>query len=260
MPPSPTKEGIQRILHLLEPPARLAGTVASGFGRGSKLLGYPTANITSESPAVARFLETAETGVYLGFAQVRYPDGHPTPQADLEVHPTALSVGVNPSFDDVKEKLVEAYIMHEFSADFYGSELRLLVLGRFRPEYPFESIEQLKAEMKIDCDFTTQELSTDKLRKYREDALFRDDDTPTTVTPSNSGRKLCPVRELSAGMFYSLLWPLGLLDAATGTVFCDLSEAKPVYNSTAFGMMLRKQHSVATRFMEEYYEKSSYPP
>ncbi|KAF4690337.1 hypothetical protein FOZ60_000308 [Perkinsus olseni] len=185
MPPSPTKEGIQRILHLLEPPARLTGTVASGFGRGSKLLGYPTANITSESPAVARFLETAETGVYLGFAQVRYPDGHPIPQADLEVHPTALSVGVNPSFDDVKEKLVEAYIMHEFSADFYGSELRLLVLGRFRPEYPFESIEQLKAEMKIDCDFTTQELSTDRLRKYREDALFRDDDTPTTVTPSS---------------------------------------------------------------------------
>ncbi|KAF4669303.1 alpha 1,2-mannosyltransferase 2.4.1 [Perkinsus olseni] len=43
-------------------------------------------------------------------------------------------------------------------------------------------------------------------------------------------------------------------------VFCDLSEAKPVYNSTAFGMMLRKQHSVALRFMEEYYEKSSYPP
>ncbi|KAF4690336.1 alpha 1,2-mannosyltransferase 2.4.1 [Perkinsus olseni] len=61
-------------------------------------------------------------------------------------------------------------------------------------------------------------------------------------------------------MFHFLLWPLGLLDAATGTVFCDLSEAKPVYNSTAFGMMLRKQHSVAIRFIEEYYEKSSYPP
>lgn len=59
---NPAKESITRVLHLLEPPARLTGIVASGCGRGSKLLGYPTANITSDSPAVAQFLEAAETG------------------------------------------------------------------------------------------------------------------------------------------------------------------------------------------------------
>ncbi|EER04162.1 Riboflavin kinase, putative [Perkinsus marinus ATCC 50983] len=110
---TPAKESITRVLHLLEPPARLTGIVASGFGRGSKLLGYPTANITSDSPAVAQFLEAAETGVYLGFAQVRYAKECSASKGDREVHPTALSVGVNPSFNDVKEKLVEAYIMHQ---------------------------------------------------------------------------------------------------------------------------------------------------
>jgi len=55
-------------------PLRMGGKVVSGFGRGSKELGIPTANIPVEGVS---WIETAESGVYFGWAGIQLPSSHP---------------------------------------------------------------------------------------------------------------------------------------------------------------------------------------
>lgn len=53
---------------VLETPLRLSGEVVKGFGRGSKELGIPTANLPVESLGDA--LDDIPPGVYYGWASV----------------------------------------------------------------------------------------------------------------------------------------------------------------------------------------------
>ncbi|KAJ9104791.1 hypothetical protein QFC19_003932 [Naganishia cerealis] len=52
-------------------PLRMVGKVTKGFGRGSKELGIPTANLPDD--AIGGLVNLGFTGVYYGFARV-YPD------------------------------------------------------------------------------------------------------------------------------------------------------------------------------------------
>lgn len=54
----------------LDKPFALRGTVVKGFGRGSKELGIPTANLDADALAAAGCLEGVEPGVYFGWASV----------------------------------------------------------------------------------------------------------------------------------------------------------------------------------------------
>ena len=65
----------------LSSPLRLEGEVVKGYGRGSKLLGIPTANLPVE--ALGKALDDVDAGVYFGWAQV----GHGP------VYKTVLSIG-----------------------------------------------------------------------------------------------------------------------------------------------------------------------
>ena len=74
----------------------IVGEVVAGFGRGSKELGIPTANLPIER--YKRLLDTLPTGVYLGWAQV--------PGRDTTVYPMAMSVGWNPYYKNEKKTMV----------------------------------------------------------------------------------------------------------------------------------------------------------
>ena len=76
-PPAPYAQ-----LHALAPALRLRGPVVRGFGRGSKSLGIPTANLDAE--ALAGALGDAPAGIYFGWASV---GGAPA------VHKMVMSVG-----------------------------------------------------------------------------------------------------------------------------------------------------------------------
>ena len=74
-----------RGIRLLNPPLRLRATVVKGFGRGSKLLGIPTANM--DMTEIASQLEEGigvENGVFMGFASLTNGS---------EIHKTVLSIG-----------------------------------------------------------------------------------------------------------------------------------------------------------------------
>ena len=147
----------QRALQALQPPAKLAGTVVHGFGRGSAQLGFPTANLainwaeqldtlTDEERDVRRFVDENRTGIYAAWAQV-------ASGADRGVYKVAMSVGWNPHFGDLERKTIEAWLLHDFEADFYDQRLKLVVVGYVRPELKFDSFDELIREIRADGDF-----------------------------------------------------------------------------------------------------------
>eukprot|EP00850_Spirogloea_muscicola_P018268 SM000166S02449 [mRNA] locus=s166:571:2794:+ [translate_table: standard] len=101
-------------------PLRMRGKVVSGFGRGSKQMGIPTANLPPEE--LEEELKGLAKGVYCGFAQL-LADG-----LDRGVHQMVMNVGERPTFVDGKGTTVEVHILHNFGRDFYGEELRVVTV------------------------------------------------------------------------------------------------------------------------------------
>ncbi|KAH8043740.1 riboflavin kinase [Aureococcus anophagefferens] len=52
-----------------------------------------------------------------------------------------MSVGWNPHFGDFGA--IEAWLLHDFEADFYDQRLKLVVVGYVRPELKFDSFDEL---------------------------------------------------------------------------------------------------------------------
>jgi riboflavin kinase len=127
-------------MRLLDAPLHLRGTVIKGFGRGSRELGIPTANLDAESLGAA--LEGVPAGIYFGWASVG---------ASPVAHKMVMSIGWNPFYKN-ERKTVEPHLLHVFPADFYGEELRLVVLGYRRPEASYPSLETLIAAIHADID------------------------------------------------------------------------------------------------------------
>ena len=151
---------VARTLRRLGTPEALTGAVVHGFGRGSAQLGFPTANLEidwtdgAKTPAAQRirnFVDANDTGIYAAWAQVA--DG-----PDSGVYKAAVSVGWNPHFGDLERKTVEAWLLRDFAADFYGRTLRLMVVGYVRPELKFDSLDGLVAAIRADGDFCEREL------------------------------------------------------------------------------------------------------
>uniref|UniRef100_UPI0035900CC6 riboflavin kinase n=1 Tax=Myxine glutinosa TaxID=7769 RepID=UPI0035900CC6 len=100
---------------------RFHGIVVKGFGRGSKQLGIPTANLPES--VVDQLPEGFPTGIYHGWANVGGGD----------VHKMVMSVGWNPFYNNTK-KSMEVHIIHKFDEDFYGQDIRAVVLEYIRAE------------------------------------------------------------------------------------------------------------------------------
>ena len=187
------------VTHRVTPTAiahRLAGPVVAGFQRGSKQLGYPTANL--HPPAFQPALSPLPRGVYAGFVQVnRSSDDRSS------VHSTVLSLGTNPTFNTTEETL-EAYVMGWTGGDFYGAEMRLVVCAYVRPQYTMGGLEELTAWIRADVAATEQALQSEPFLKYKADAWFDYTNLPSraalaalarsdgTPPPARNGR--CPLR------------------------------------------------------------------
>ena len=143
----------------------LAARVVSGFGRGSREMGVPTANL--DVPQVEAALVGRPHGVYFGFARVLGAEG-----ADGEVHPMVLNLGQRPTFADGDGISVEAHLLHSFSGDFYGREVRALVLGFLRPELKFASLPDLLDRIRADIGLARAQLSDPALGSRALDRHF----------------------------------------------------------------------------------------
>lgn len=111
------------------------GVVVHGLKRGREL-GFPTANL---SPIVDAFVPA--DGVYAGWL-VDHDTGIR--------HPSAISVGTNPTFDDVLVRQVEAHVLGETGLDLYGHDVTVEFVERLRGMVAFEGMEKLSAQMADD--------------------------------------------------------------------------------------------------------------
>jgi riboflavin kinase / FMN adenylyltransferase len=118
---------------LLTRPFAVEGVVQHGDKNG-RLLGYPTANIDMGHYLRPRY------GIYAVKGRL----------ADGRVLDGAANLGIRPSFDPPKE-LLEPHFF-DFAEDLYGQTIEVEFHAFIRPEAKFESMEELKVQMAMDCD------------------------------------------------------------------------------------------------------------
>ncbi|TWU77685.1 riboflavin kinase [Metarhizium rileyi] len=143
-------------------PYKMEGKVISGFGRGSKELGIPTANLPVDS-SLTPWISSIQSGVYFGYASLNLPASHPQkPPAQAEssftVYPMVMSIGYNPFYKNAVRS-AEVHVLHEFSADFYDAHMRLLILGFIREEKDYNSLEALIEDINFDCQVARNSLA-----------------------------------------------------------------------------------------------------
>ncbi|KAF9247111.1 riboflavin kinase [Melanogaster broomeanus] len=152
-------------------PIELKGIVQHGFGRGSKDLGCPTANLPDE--AITHMASIAKPGVYYGYAHLSLTNGQLSElrHEDLVVLPMVMSLGWNPFYKN-ERMTAEIHIMHEFKSDFYGYNMNALVLGYIRPELDYTSREALVDDIETDKRVALNSLARPGYEKYASDSFF----------------------------------------------------------------------------------------
>ena len=126
-------------------PFKMQGKVIKGAQRG-RLLNFPTANLKPSFKYV-----TAKSGVY--FTRVNI---------DRDCYYALTDIGTNPTFENKKMK-IETYIM-DFSKDIYGKNISIEFLEYLRPDYKFNSPEELIAQMEKD-----KKTGRNLIEKYRKE-------------------------------------------------------------------------------------------
>jgi riboflavin kinase/FMN adenylyltransferase len=138
---------------LLGRPHAVRGEVVHGLKRGRDL-GFPTANLAADLEGFV----PAE-GVYAGWLVDEGPRRDSDEPRSSVRYPAAISVGTNPTFDDVAVRQVEAYVLDETDLDLYGHTVEVEFTARIRGMVAFEGIEPLIAKMTEDVARVRSELS-----------------------------------------------------------------------------------------------------
>ncbi|XP_076247473.1 riboflavin kinase [Calliopsis andreniformis] len=139
-------------------PHFLSGSVVRGFGRGSKALGIPTANL--EDKVVNALPNDLNTGIYYGWASL-----------DAQVYKMVASIGWNPFYKNEK-KTVEVHLLHKFDHDFYGKQIKVIFVGYIRPERDFTSEEELIKAIKGDIAYAEQQLQQPDKNVYKDNKFL----------------------------------------------------------------------------------------
>ena len=120
----------------------ISGPVVHGDGRGRRI-NIPTANIDYPKDKVI-----PANGVYACWAWV-----------GMEKHPSAVNIGINPTFTPDKEiPNVEAHLL-DFDRELYGQEVKLEFVEYLREELKFNSVEALLEQIHADIIKTREILS-----------------------------------------------------------------------------------------------------
>jgi riboflavin kinase len=156
----------------------LRATVSTGFGRGGKKLGFPTANLASV-PIIQEALQSMAPGVYFGWTVIEGSEITPSLLPDSSLgdaengrnvpQKAVVNIGYSPTFvgQENPVKIVEAHLIMDDAddadtsantvrrpkmdpPDFYGEMMRLQLVGFLRPEMKFPSFPDLIAQIRQD--------------------------------------------------------------------------------------------------------------
>lgn len=114
-------------------PFLLEGVVIEGKALGREL-GYPTANLNVES-------------------EIKLIPGNGVYAVNVEVdgvwHLGMMNIGVRPTIDEVDTPTIEVHLF-DYNGNLYGKSLTVQLLSRDRDEFKFNSIDELKNQLKKD--------------------------------------------------------------------------------------------------------------
>lgn len=133
------KGDVARAQVFLGRPYEVTGEVIHGYGRGSRLLGYPTANLKVDNELLPA------TGIYavrVGWAGRSYEG--------------VANIGVCPTFGN-QEVTLEVHIL-DFQQDIYGERLAVEFVARLREERRFADVAALVAQIERDVAAARQVL------------------------------------------------------------------------------------------------------
>jgi hypothetical protein len=128
---------------------KVSGKTKQGYGRGSKTLGFPTANL----PYFDRYIEKLDwrLGVYFGWATVGWDAAE-----DKIIYPVVCNLGFAPTFGEEQNKMriIESHLLDypPEKGDFYNETLRVALVAYLRPEQTFDGVDALKAQIAQDCE------------------------------------------------------------------------------------------------------------
>ncbi len=131
------KAQIEEANKLLGRPYFILGKVIKGKGRGRDL-GYPTANIEVSSLKLL-----PPSGVYAVWVVI-----------NGKKFKGALNIGKRPTFEE-GETAIEVHIF-DFNKNIYGETLKIEFIKHIREEKKFSSVEELKNQIKKDCQIIDQ--------------------------------------------------------------------------------------------------------
>ena len=187
---------------------KFRGTVATGYGRGGKKLGVPTANLPSS--LFQNALKDVPTGVYFGWATIE--EENPSTStvtvnaSERKIHKAVVNVGYSPTFEgqENKEKIIEAHLISDNRLeqkkdrgddtssdddvspssspppdkdtttmdDFYGHPMRLQLIGYIRPERKFDNFDELITQINRDIDDAATLLDEQPYNKCKQDPFL----------------------------------------------------------------------------------------
>ena len=136
------KGSVARAGAVLGRPYRLIGETVPGRGIG-KRIGFPTANICPNEQIVP-----AE-GVYAGFVEVG--SGFDEVSVSSQRKKAAFSIGRAKTFVSGHPLLVEAHLLDAEPGDLADKWIAMDFIERLRPQIRFETKQQLKEQIAIDC-------------------------------------------------------------------------------------------------------------
>ena len=140
------KDGnMRQVSRVLGRPHRLRGVVVRGLRRGREL-GFPTANLEAATAGVV-----PPDGVYAGWLIRGCAD-----EGDVQRLPAAISIGTNPTFDDVPQRTVEAHVLGRADLNLYGEEVGVELVERLRPMLAFDGLDALLVQMRADIEDTAR--------------------------------------------------------------------------------------------------------
>ncbi|HLS75125.1 MAG TPA: bifunctional riboflavin kinase/FAD synthetase [Actinomycetaceae bacterium] len=127
-------------------PHRMRGLVVRGHARGREL-GFPTANLAPDATGTI-----PADGVYAGWLRRHGGTG--------DRMPAAISVGTNPTFDDVVSRTVEAHVLGRDDLELYEEQVVVEFVTLLRPTVRYDGVDALIAQMRLDVREAAAALGT----------------------------------------------------------------------------------------------------
>jgi riboflavin kinase / FMN adenylyltransferase len=130
---------------MLGRPYGVEGLVIHGDKRG-RTIGFPTANLKPKNRVIPK------NGVYVTSTLI-----------EGEWRRSITNIGIRPTFANGLEPSVETFVL-DWDGDLYDDVIRVRFLHRVRDEKKFSGIDELKAQIKKDCDVAMEYFSHEGVR------------------------------------------------------------------------------------------------